>query len=91
MLNDTFNTFQKVLKFIGWDYTGEQIKLAIEASSFSRLNEQEIENGFKEKSKRSPKFFRSGTVGNWQKELTPEQIDDIIKKHGTIMRQYNYL
>lgn len=91
MLGNPFETFYKATRFIGWDHTPEQISRAIAASSFDKLKSQEAEKGFNEKNRKSPEFFRSGTMGNWEKELTAEQINEIRKRHEEVMRRYNYL
>jgi len=90
MLENTFETFQKILAFIGWAYTPGQILKAMAASSFDALSRQEAEKGFNEKAPKSPKFFRSGTKGNWEFELTLGQIKEITAMHGKIMNKYGY-
>jgi hypothetical protein len=90
MLSDTFGTFQKILQFVGMEYTPEQINKAIEASSFEALKKQETEGGFREKPIKSNSFFRSGKNGNWEKELNSEQIQSILAMHKEVMERYNY-
>jgi sulfotransferase family protein len=91
MLTNTFETFSKALGFIGWQYAGEQISKAIAAADFDRLSQQETEKGFKEKARKSARFFRSGTMGNWQKELTPEQVSKMILLNKDLMEKYQYV
>jgi hypothetical protein len=91
MLTDTFDTFNRVLKLIGWEYTPEQVKRAIASTSFDTLSRQEAEKGFIEKDRQSPVFFRSGTIGNWEKELTTDQVNKIIFKNNIIMNSYGYI
>jgi len=90
MLADTFNTFSKILNFIGWEYSDSQIKNAITATSFEILNRQETQKGFKEKSNVSPVFFRSGKMGKWQEELNVNQISKIITINKQVMNKYQY-
>jgi hypothetical protein len=91
MLENTFDTFSKALNFIGWEYTPEQISRAMAASDFEKLSNQEAEKGFKEKPGKSMRFFRAGTKGNWEKELSGEQVKKIIAMHKQIMCEYKYL
>jgi hypothetical protein len=84
-------TFTKALEFIGLKHTSAEIKAALELCSFSRLQKQEEEKGFSERSARSPSFFRKGMVGDWQNVLTREQVEKIIERHGEGMRRYGYL
>ena len=91
MMNNTFETFKRALKFIGWEYPDEKILRAIEASNFEELSRQENENGFKEKASKKTNFFRSGVIGNWKNELTTEQADQIISMHRTTMMKYNFI
>jgi len=90
MLADTFGTFSKILNNIGWEYTPEQILNAVNTSSFEQLRKQETEKGFLEKYAKSTKFFRAGTMNNWEKELNTEQVNRIILMHSEIMLKYNY-
>jgi Sulfotransferase domain len=90
MLTNTFETFKKALEFIGWHYSDDQIQNAISATRFEVLSRQEKEKGFSEKSTKSAAFFRSGTMKNWEKELTTEQIEQISITHKDVMRTYQY-
>jgi Sulfotransferase domain len=91
MLSDTFETFDKGLKFIGWHYHPHEIINAIAKTGFDELSKQEEEKGFYEKANKSPKFFRTGTMGNWEKELSPEQVNRIIQKNKSMLDKYQYL
>jgi hypothetical protein len=84
-------TFTKAVQFIGLQHTQDEINTALELCNFSRLQQQEKEKGFTEKSARSPSFFRKGIVGDWQKSLNKEQVSRIVEKHGVVMKKYGYL
>jgi len=90
MVSNTFETFSRILKLIGWGYSEENITTAIEASSFENLKRQENMNGFAEKAIKSERFFRSGTIGNWGKELNEYHIKQITEHHGEAMGIYGY-
>jgi len=84
-------TFSKVVSAMGIVATEDQIQEAIELTQFDRIKKLESEHGFKEKSYKSPSFFRKGKVGGHKEELTEEQRDKIIEKHGEMMKQFGYL
>ena len=84
-------TFAKAVEFIGLKHTPDEIKTALDLCNFSRLQKQEEEKGFSEKSARSPSFFRKGTVGDWQNVLTTEQVQRVVEKHGEVMGRFGYI
>ncbi|MBN2613956.1 MAG: sulfotransferase domain-containing protein [Bacteroidales bacterium] len=91
MLTDTFNTFKKAIVFIGLNYPDEKILKALEFSSFEKIKSQEQEKGFREKAAKSVSFFRKGIAGDWQRTLTPEQVNRIVSNHGNMMERFGYL
>lgn len=91
MLSNTFNIFKDIIQKIGLTFTDEEIKIAINATSFEKLKKQEEEKGFREKNPNSPKFFNNGTSGTWKSKLTNTQIERIITEHGAVMRELGYL
>lgn len=91
MLSNTFNVFKDVINKIGWQYSDEQIKDAIKASSFEVLSAQEKEKGFAEKNIKSNVFFRGGKMGNWNDELDQIQINKIKEQHKEVMEEFGYL
>ncbi|RYD59405.1 MAG: sulfotransferase domain-containing protein [Sphingobacteriales bacterium] len=91
MLGDSLSSFSRVLDAIGWNYSQEKIKTAVDASSFDKLSKQEKEKGFFEKNKKTSRFFRSGSSGNWVNELTEAQAKKILLAHKKVMEQYEYV
>lgn len=91
MLNDGFNTFSKVISFIGLDIPDEKIEQAISATRFEQLQQKEKEGGFKEKLVGNHMFFRKGKADNWKNELNDRQIESIINCHYDAMKKFNYL
>lgn len=90
MLANSFETFKKAVEFLGWEFTDEEIKAAIIACSFENLKKQEEENGFKEKSSRSKRFFNVGKSGYGKGLLTELQKEKIIEINGQVMAQFDY-
>jgi len=89
MLTDPFVTFSKAVEFCGLVYSPSDIRKAIASTSFDLLKQQETEKGFRER-KGSGQFFRKGSMGNWEEELSPDQIKRIKEMHREVMDQYGY-
>lgn len=90
MLTDPVTTFTKAVEFMNIRKSSDAIIKAIEETSFEKLKGKELTGGFHEKNPKSKSFFRSGSAGNWIKELTELQIESIITRHNSIMTSYNY-
>ncbi|MBU8892224.1 MAG: sulfotransferase domain-containing protein [Bacteroidales bacterium] len=91
MVNSTFDSFSKAVKFIGLKKTETEISDAIKMSDFSVLANQEKKDGFKEKTIKSKSFFREGKIGDWRNH--PEEIimKEIIANHKDVMMKFGYL
>ena len=83
--------FQEILNFAGIDYTPDQLKQGIEETSFSRLQTQEEQHGFREMPNKSQKFFFKGKTGYWRERLSKDQVRRIVAAHGKVMRRLGYL
>ena len=84
-------TFTQAVVAIGLEKTVEEIRQAIEHSSFMALQNQEKKEGFREKPVHSGVFFYKGESGSWRTELSCEQVAAIVEKHGDLMRCFGYL
>lgn len=91
MLNDPEKTFSALASHLLLNASPEQVRTAIERTSFEKLKSQEEEKGFKEKPKHADRFFREGRAGQWKDILTPKQINRIVKDHGEQMARFGYL
>lgn len=91
MLEDSTNTFSKALDFLNISVPAELIHTAITQTSFENLRKFEDTVGFKDKPYYLKNFFRKGISGDWEKNLTNNQIDKIIRDHGETMEKFNYL
>ncbi len=91
MLSEPERTFGALARHLLLTPTPDQLRRAIELSSFERLRQLEDEEGFQEKPKQAERFFRAGRAGQWKKELTPAQIQRIVRAHGAQMRRFGYL
>jgi sulfotransferase family protein len=90
MLKDPLDAFERVVHHIGLPYDRERLERSVRFSDFKILQEQESTTGFVENSDNQEKFFRSGKADQWKTELTDEQISQIIRDHGRVMKKFGY-
>lgn len=91
MINNTFESFSKAIRFLSIEKTDQQIRDAIQKSDFRILSGQEKISGFKEKMIQSKSFFRKGKIGDWRNHLGKEIQDKIIENHKDTMIKFGYL
>ena len=91
MRRDPFQVFGKALKFLNLTVSDEKVRQALKNSDLSILQEQEKQQGFKEKMIRADKFFRKGKPGEWREVLTEEQVESVVSEHREVMRRFGYL
>jgi aryl sulfotransferase len=90
MISKPRDAFSAAAQFLRLPVTGPMIDIAIEASKFSRLQEQERDRGFREKPRNAGAFFREGTADGWRRVLTPEQAGRVVRDHGAMMARLGY-
>ena len=88
---NSIDTFTNATQFLKLEASESKILEALENSAIKKLQKQEKESGFREKPPKMKKFFRKGKVGDWQRTLSPAQIQQIIHDHGDIMQTYGYI
>jgi len=66
------------------------VRIAVAKCSFEHLRAQEERAGFGELEGHGP-FFRRGTAGGWQGELTPDLARHLEDAHGEVMARFGYL
>jgi len=91
MKSQPLETFEKAVRFAGFDHTRAQIQKALDFSSFEVVQQQEEAEGFHEKSPSSSRFFRKGNIGSWREELNETQAKRIVDDHWEVMRRFGYL
>lgn len=85
------DTFLGVVRFAGFSHSREEVAWAVEAAAFERLRAQEGAGGFRERAATTRRFFRHGRAGGWREELTPRQVEAVVREHGEVMRRFGYL
>jgi hypothetical protein len=91
MLEKPTETFSAIVQHLRQRPKPEHVIEAIELSAFDKLQRQEEEHAFRERSQRADRFFVSGKAGLWRERLTPQQADRIAAEHGEQMRRFGYL
>lgn len=91
MLRTPVETFSGAVRAIGLDKDEDEIRRAIEYSSFDALRDMEAKEGFREKPPQADAFFRAGKSGSWRTILTRSQASALLEKHRAVMRRLGYL
>lgn len=91
MILNSYETFSAAIEFCGYSFSENEIRDALQRSSFSELQKQETMNGFREKSPESEKFFRKGIIGSWKEELPAHLVEVICNDHKKVMTQLGYV
>lgn len=86
---NTFETFQKAVKFLELDFTEQEIRKAIEMTSFEKLRKQEEAFGFIE-IKHNNYFFNKGEINYGKQQLSKSQIESIKKVNKEMMKHFEY-
>jgi hypothetical protein len=68
----------------------QRIARAVEMSSFSILRRQEELKGFRERSRKATRFFRSGQVGEGERALPRSLVDSLCSVHADQMARFGY-
>lgn len=91
MLFSTFATFKKAIQFLNINISDVDLQRVLDNTTFKKLQQQENNVGFKEKSRVAAQFFRKGIAGDWENTLTQAQVATIIRDHGEMMFRYGYI
>ena len=91
LIKSPYVQFRKTLNALGINVNEDRLRRAIEFSSFSELADQELKGGFRERPPHAERFFRKGTVDQWDQTLTNKQIRKLEDMHGLIMKKLGYI
>lgn len=84
-------TFGSVAKLLGLAGDKNRLRKAIQFSSFRELKQQELANGFIERSPNSKHFFRKGSKNQWAQALSEQQIAVMVERHREQMQRFGYI
>ena len=84
------DTFAAAFEFVGIDVDRQRLATSIELTAFDKLKAKEQESGFRERSRKTQSFFRSGKAGGWRDVLTPEQAQRLCTDHAQVMERFGY-
>jgi Sulfotransferase domain len=82
--------FGDIVRFLGLPGGRERLQRAIRNCTFAVLEAQEQRGGFRERSRKSDKFFRLGRSGEGTRRLTSDQIASLLRTHESQMRRFGY-
>jgi aryl sulfotransferase len=90
LLAEPTRHFRSIAEAIGLEASDQALELAIAAVRFDRLQEQERDEGFRERPEVSPAFFRSGHADGWKAVLDEGVRRRLITDHGAMMDRLAY-
>jgi hypothetical protein len=92
MVENTRDTLEDVVSFIGLEYDGITINRAIELSKFDKMKKLELEYGVHNISsdETNGKFMRKGKIGSWREELNQRSVKRLEQKYGGLMTALGY-
>ncbi|MBE9477377.1 MAG: sulfotransferase domain-containing protein, partial [Proteobacteria bacterium] len=74
MVDNPKTEYKKLLKFLQVPAEYKKLQTALKQTSFSAMQKQESQHGFKERPPGMDKFFATGKYGGWVDKLTTAQI-----------------
>ncbi len=90
MLKDPHEAFDRVVRHIGLPEDRDRLERAVKFSEFKQLQAQESKTGFVENSENQKRFFRSGKADQWKTALSDDQVAQILRDQGRVMKKYGY-
>ena len=82
--------FSRIAMAAGLTGVDEYLPHAIEVTRFDRLQREEREQGFRERPRSSPRFFREGRPGSWIGQLDEPSRRSLVRAHAQTMARLGY-
>ena len=90
LLHEPERVVAGIVAFLSLPVAPDQIRRAVEFSSFAVLQQQEARHGFRERSLKSAEFFRAGEAGQGQRLLPADLIESLVARHQEQMARFGY-
>ncbi len=92
LLADTAGQLAAMVRFLGLEGNadGDRIRRAVSFSAFEQLQEDEANNGFRNRARSCRTFFRSGKAGQWRQHLTSKQVAEVVRANERVMKEWGY-
>jgi len=90
LLHEPERVVAGIVAFLSLPVAPDQIRRAVEFSSFAVLRQQEARHGFRERSLKSAEFFRAGEAGQGQRLLPADLIESLVARHQEQMARFGY-
>jgi len=91
LIRDPQPTLESVLDFLGITHNTQDVRNAIDKSSFKKLREIEEDRGLGLDQLETVKFFRKGKIGSWEEEFGEGDLERFNKHHGGALPKYGYV
>jgi aryl sulfotransferase len=91
LLCDDLTCFRRMVAELELPFTEDLLKHAVENARFDKLKAREVREGFREKPRSSPNFFRSGSSMSWTDFLSDDLRIQIVRDHKSTMKHFGYL
>lgn len=87
---DPVATLEPAFDAIGLQCTTAELTRAVQRARFDKLQQDERERGFHERSPKTEQFFRKGRSGGWREELRADLVIAVEADHGETMQEVGY-
>ena len=91
LLADPIAGFGRIVRFAGLVWQPARLARAVDRAAFTRLRAQEAEQGYGERRRTAPTFFRAGVAGSWRGSLTRDEVRALVIAHRPMMARFGYL
>jgi hypothetical protein len=79
LVADTLGTMKHIHETLGIPVDEESLSRTVEKHSWANIPEEDRGEG---------KFYRTGQPGSWREDLTPEQVEIVVKTTATLLSTY---
>jgi hypothetical protein len=76
---DTLKEMRRIYAVLGIAVEDEQLRRAVEKQSWENVPDREKGRG---------KFYRRGTSGGWKEDLTPRQVEVVVKATASLLERF---
>ncbi|MEW6192543.1 MAG: sulfotransferase domain-containing protein [Bacillota bacterium] len=90
LINDCTGQLKRMADFIGLDPKEDELRYAVEASSFQNMQRLELEKGRPYQNEGPEVFVRKGKPGNWKEFFGPEEKAIFKSRDGKMLIKLGY-
>ncbi len=90
-IDKPLQTFMRIGRFLGFRTAPADVEKAAQAVAFDKARQLEARHRQSGGKQRPGTFFRQGRSGGWKNALDREQIERLVRVHGSVMQHFGYL